>query len=275
MGKKVILYILSFILSLGIFAMLTLFIFSNTLLNKQYVLGILEKNNYYEKTYANIQEGINNYAMQSGLEQEVFRGLYTKEKVIKDINQVVDFIYDNKEAKISVEEIKGELDNRIYNVLEEHQKVPKQKEKESIQKLEDVISETYVNGIVYSSEIVEKINEPLQKIMQSMPKVFMASIVFVCILLLVMGIVSKKAIFSYLGISFITSGVLSVLLQLLVGDRVHYILILNTAFSECVRYMISSILHMFSIVGGTFIIIGIISCIFSTFIEVKKYKVFH
>lgn len=275
MGKKVILYILSFILSLGIFAVLTLVIFSNTLLNKQYVLGILEKNDYYEKTYANIQEGINNYAMQSGLEQEVFESLYTKEKVTKDINQVVDFIYENKEVEINAEAIKGELDNRIDKVLEEHQKVPKQEEKESIQKLEDVISETYVNGIVYSSEIIEKINEPLQKIMQSMQKVFIASIVCICILLLVIGIVSKKEIFRYLGISFMTSGILSILLQLLVGNRVHYILILNTAFSECVRCMISSILHMFSIVGGTFIIIGVMSCIFSAFIEVKKYKVFH
>lgn len=267
MGKKIILYILTFILSLGTFAMIALGIFSNTILNKKYVLDTLERNNYYERTYANIQEGINNYAMQSGLEQEIFENLYSREKITQDIYQVVDSIYENKEVKINAEEIKEELDSRIYRVLEEHQKMPEQKEKESIQNLENVISETYVSGIVYSSEIVAKISQPLQKVLQMMPKLFMINIAFVCILLIIIGIVSKKESFRYFGISFITSGILSILLQLFAGDRVHYILILNTSFSECVRSMINSMIQMFSIMGGIFIVIGIIGCTFFNFCE--------
>lgn len=270
MGKKVILYILSFVLSLGLCAVLTLITFSNTMLNKQYILDALEENNYYEKTDANIQEGINNYAMQSGLEQEVFENLYTKEKVIQDVNQVINAIYDNKQVKISTEEIKEELDSRIDKVLEEHQKIPEQKEKESIQNLENVISETYVNGIVYSTEVVEKVSEPVQKILEIIQKLFMISIAFVCILLLVIGIISKKEAFRYLGISFMASGILSVLLPFLVGDRIHYILILNTAFSECIKSMLNTILQMFSIVGGIFIIIGMISCVLFNFCKSRR-----
>lgn len=267
MGKKVMIYILSFILSLGIFCVLALAIISNTILNKQCILDTLQKNDYYEKTYIDIQEGIHNYAMQSGLEQEVFENLYTGEKVTQDIGKVIDGIYNNKEVKIDTQEIRQTLDNRIDKVLEEHQKKPDQKEKDSIQKLEDVICETYTSGIMYSNEIAEKISEPLQIISKTLEKLFIAGMIVTCVLLLVIGIMGKKEMLSYLGISFITSGTLSILLQPLVGDRIHYILILNTAFSECVRYMMNHILQMFSIIGGVLIVIGLISSVLGNYIH--------
>ena len=76
MVKKIIIYIMNFFLVIFIFTLSSLLIFSNTILNKQYIKEILEKNNYYEKTYYNIQNDFENYILQSGLDKDILNNLY-------------------------------------------------------------------------------------------------------------------------------------------------------------------------------------------------------
>ena len=55
--KRFISYIVCILLVIAITLASLLYIFSNTVLNENYILETLENNNYYEKTYDNIKAG--------------------------------------------------------------------------------------------------------------------------------------------------------------------------------------------------------------------------
>jgi len=257
--KKLITYIISLLLSLCIFALIALPIFSNTICSKKYIVGVLEKNNYYEKIYEDIKDGFKNYIMQSGLEESILENLYSKEKVKQDINMVLDGIYENKSVHIETETISSKLDNRIDEVLEKNNRIPEAEEKEAIQTFKDAIIDTYVNGIAYSEENIEKIGEIYNKVFAMINKAQIMCAIIILVLVGIIAIINRnlKEFLKFNGIALLTSGLLSSSLKFLIGDRIHYILILNTIFSENIIYVIQEIMNAFLVVGLIAILIGI------------------
>lgn len=265
MIKKISTYIINFFLIICIFILSSILIFSNTVLDKQYVAKVLEKNNYYERTYYNIQEGFKNYIMQSGLEEDVLEDLYDKQKVNNDINMILDTIYENKDINIDTESMKKKLDDRINSVLKEKNRIPDGEEKEAIQTFENAIIETYTSGIAYSQNLVKQIGNIYAKIQPILAKA-QAIIIFLLVILIAIIILInrnvKKSV-ETIGIAVLSIGILGIALKLLIGDRMHHILILNTAFSESLIYLIKSIVDTFFTVGIVMAVLGIIAIITS------------
>ena len=81
--KKVISYILSFILVLMLLSLCLLAILKSTILNEEYLISKLEEANYYERMNGEIIEQFKNYTIQSGLSDDVLENLFTEDKLEK------------------------------------------------------------------------------------------------------------------------------------------------------------------------------------------------
>lgn len=118
-NKKILLYyILEFILTISIFISLLLIILKLTILNKNYLLNQLEKNNYSHELFLDINEDFNNYMMQSGFDNSVVDNLFTEDSLKKVVNKNVDNFYKGKKINVDIKEIEQKLETNINNYLE-------------------------------------------------------------------------------------------------------------------------------------------------------------
>ena len=235
------------------------------MLSKQYVKNVLLKNDYYERTYANIKEDFKNYIMQSGLQESILEDLYDREKVNTDIDMVIDSIFENKKLNIDTKTITKKLDNRINAVLESNNRKPDAREKEEIKIFEDTISQVYNDGIVYSSESILEIANIYNKIQPLIIKIINLLGVLIMALLVIIFVINSnlKQNINAVGIALFSSGLLDIIVKVLVGDKAHNILILNTTFSESVIYLINSIISIIFVTGIVMSIIGFVLIIIS------------
>lgn len=263
MFKKIITYSISFVLCVGITILISLMILSSTILNKNYTISMLEKNDYYKETYNTIVENFDNYIMQSGLEKSALENLFDEEKVKQDVSQVIDAIYENKEIKIDTQSIRQELDNRINKVLEQNNRIAGHEEKESIKEFEDVIVNAYANGVSFSKEYVEKVGGVFPKIEQAATSAKIICAIIAVVLLALIIVINKniKQNLKCIGTSILASGILLCIVKLFIGDKVQNILILSKAFSETIKSMVYNIANTFLVVGIITIIIGVIMII--------------
>lgn len=273
MVKKIIIYIVNFFLCLCILLLSSLLIFSNTILNKQYVINVLERNSYYERTYYNIQEGFKNYIMQSGLEESILEDLYDREKVNNDINMVIDAIFENKDINIDTNEIVQKLDDRINDILAGNNRVPETQEREEIKIFEDTIAEVYSDEISYSMDSIKQISNMFEKIQLLLSTIKIALIIItIGMFLLIIAIGrSLKEIINTLGITLTTVGVIEIAIKILIGDRTHNILMLNSTFSASLIDLINSIINTFFYTGIIMGVVGLILIIVSSFIKREEF----
>ena len=271
MVKKIIIYIMNFFLVIFVFTLSSLLIFSNTILNKQYVKEILEKNNYYEKTYYNIQNDFENYILQSGLDKDILNNLYDMEKVNSDINMVIDAIYDGSEIKVDTTKIIQELDDRINEVLKQNNREPEKEEREEIEIFENTIAQVYYDGITYSIDDVKEISNIIKQLKVAIKNIEMILIVVSILELLIILFINKsvRKNANTLGIMMLTVGIIGIAIKILIGDRTHDILILNLAFSASLIDLINSIISKFFILGVTMSVLGLVIIILSNCLKRK------
>ena len=100
MVKNIISYIPSFIMVALIIAIVAVSFLQNKVLNEDYWKMQMEQNNYYEKLEDTVNDGFENYIMQSGMDSSVFEGIYDLDKVKEDTNSIVHAILNNEEFKI-------------------------------------------------------------------------------------------------------------------------------------------------------------------------------
>lgn len=269
MVKKTIIFIINFFLVICIFLLSSLQIFSNTILDKQYIMRLLEKNNYYEKIYYSIEDGFKNYIMQSGLEESILDNLYDRKKVNEDINMVINTIYDGTSINVNTDSIVQKLDNRINSILKQNNRIPEKQEKEEIKIFEDAIATTYVDEITYSAEAIKEISNVFMKIQLLLPNIKIVLIGMIIILLALIVAISRNVlkIVNAIGIMFLAVGIINVAIKLLIKDRVHNILILNSAFSMSIIDLINSIINSFFKVGIIALSVGAVLIILSSFIR--------
>jgi len=100
MVKNIISYIPSFIMVALIIAIVAVSFLQNKVLNEDYWKMQMEQNNYYEKLEDTVNDGFENYIMQSGMDSSVFEGIYDLDKVKEDTNSIVHAILNNEELKL-------------------------------------------------------------------------------------------------------------------------------------------------------------------------------
>lgn len=264
MIKKIINFILNFVMSILVLVVISIIIISNTVFNKEYIKQKLFENKFYDRAYSDIKEDFENYTMQSGLELDILNDLFSKDKVIDDINSKIDSIYSGNKIEIETDSIRNELDARINRELEKNSRFPSNEEKDSIKKYEDAIIDSYNNGILYGYEI-----DLNQEILKNIQKYCILGIVIISIILIIIN----KSFLKYsacIGINLIFSGIIFILLRVLIEKRIQHILILDAKFSWFLVNGLNDIILRFFKAGIVAISIGFALIVFGSLEKIQK-----
>lgn len=270
--KQILSFIFIIILSISILSSFLVFIFSNTILNKDYILNKMEECNYYEQTYLDMNEILEQYIGPSGLDEEVLKDIYTKNKIKDDINTTVNTIFTAEEKAIETEAIREKLNKNIYKNYN-----IKDNEKEAITNFENTIINEYTKQITHHDYlyILENYIPTTNKIIATLKIIMPFTTCIIIVILIILNIEKKNRIMQGILIGFLSASFTIIIIGIIINANVKFesILILNETFSNLVRNIINELLKIFQNVG---IITAILSTIFliatNTVYEIKQRK---
>lgn len=276
MVKNIISYILSFIMVALIIAIVAVSFLQNKVLNEDYWKMQMEQNNYYEKLEVTINDGFENYIMQSGMDSSVFEGIYDLDKVKEDTNSIVHAILNNEEFKIDTSTIREKLDNNIRKYIKDNKVLVNKSTENQIQNFENAIVSTYSNSVSYSSSVIKSISKIIGRVRNIMPKALVlvvALLVIDAIAIIVLNIKNMRNIFKLAAIIAFTIAGLS-----LVGIALekHFLgiqslTVLNENISIIVQIFVKEIYRILYVAISCGTIIGIISsCICANNKQISK-----
>lgn len=270
--KQILSFIFIIILSTSILCSFLAFIFSNTILNKDYILNKMEECNYYEQTYLDMNEILEQYIGPSGLDEEVLKDIYTENKIKDDINTTVNTIFTGEEKAIETEAIREKLNKNIYKNYN-----IKDNEKEAITNFENTIINEYTKQITHHDYlyILENYIPTTNKIIATLKIIMPFTTCIIIVILIMLNIKKKNKIMQGILIGFLSASFTIIIIGIIINANVKFesILILNETFSNLVRNIINELLKIFQNVG---IITAILSTIFliatNTVYEIKQRK---
>ena len=233
--KKVISYILSFSLSIFLIALMCLFIASNTILNKDFLLKQIQENDYYNLIDINIQSEIEGYIKQSGFDKEVFEELYSKEHLKEDIDSIIISLYNGEKTSLNEKVLEDNLRNKIDLYLQTNNITLKQNEQKKVDEFVQKIVDIYVNEVSHPVylETISKVIIKVEKIIPVVQKSIYGAVIITSILIIVMNIKQVVEGIRYIAISMLSASLFIFCVILLFKNKINIdnILILNSTFS--------------------------------------------
>lgn len=263
MVKDVISYILSFIMVVLIIIITGMAFVQNKVLNEDYWQEKMSDSNYYEKLEVTINDGFENYIMQSGMDSSVFEGIYDLSKIKKDTNAIIHAILNNESYKIDCDDIREKLDSNIRNYIKNNKIFVNKTVENQIQNFEDSIINTYSNIATYPNSAIQGISTVISRVKVIIPNIFITIVVllFASIIAIIMlniknagNILKMMAIiaFSLAGLSLI--GV--ILEKHFLG--IQNLTVLNENISILVKIFVDEIYKILYITTSCGIIFGIL-----------------
>ena len=267
-------YILIFFLVVIILAFAFLNIATSTILNKNYILTKLEETGYYSGIYQEVEKDFRNYIDQSGLEEEVMDNVITEDKVKEDVNIMISNIYEGRDEKIDVTEIRTNLNNNIEKYIANQQGL--KVDNSAVETYIDKICEQYKTTMTHT-DYEQKINNVYMKILKYADIVNKALLIAMLVLVIVIFSICHERIFkgfSSIGISILSSGVLFVLTNLFIKMKIKIdtITILNSAFSSSLRSILKDVIGTILNYGFIMLGIGLALIILGNLVDSIKYK---
>ena len=277
MTKKIISYIISFILVIFLEIIIICSILNLTLLNKNYVIKQINKNNYYSKLSETINEKFKNHIMQSGMEDEIFKDIYTKDDLQNDFEKVLNKIYENKEIKIDTKEIKEKLNTNIEKYAQEHNIQITVSNREQINTFENTIINEYTSSIQYSNSILDTLAKKMPLIKTQINLYLEISTITAIILIGILILLNKKdkiKAIAYIGTALIATG--GIIIVVLVYEKINLNLensiIFDKTLSVLTKSIVRDIITKLFIIGGVNIIAGTIIAVMGNIAKVRKFR---
>lgn len=257
---NIIKYIIIILLTFCIIGLIVINVASSTILKKQYVLGELEKTNYYEIMQDGVQSKFEEYIQQSGLDQDVIKDIVSVEKIKEDTNIIIDNIYEGTNTDIDTEILRTNLKNKIDNSLNNIKLTTEQQK--SIEKFIDIIEEQYINTILHT-KYENDINDVITKVNNIVGKANIMVIVGTAVCVILLFAVNFKNLIqglSNIGIAFVSSGIFYVFLKIYITSKIKFanFTVLNDTFSNSARSIINTVLNNIILYGSILAVLGII-----------------
>ena len=272
--KRVISYILSFILVLMLLSLCLLAILKSTILNEEYLISKLEEANYYERMNGEIIEQFKNYTIQSGLSDDVLENLFTEDKLKQDINNVINSIYTGEALEISTSEIRENLKENILAEVEKECKTVDFEDEAMVEYLK-AIESAYESQVSYSTSTINSIGSTFEKIIslaKTAQTILVTVIVVVAILLIAINI---KVIFglNYIAISGMASGLFILVSRIMLehSTDLKNIMVINQATSNVIQLIINDVLTKITIIGVILLVIGLVFSVIYNLLHKKYY----
>lgn len=265
MTRKILIRSNQFLLILSTTILLLAIIISITILNKKYILSILERNDYYNKVYYDSLSTIEGYTIQVGLTGEEEK-ILTKEKVTNDIKNLINYIYDNQELKIDTKSLSNNIEELIQNKLRENNRSATQEELIGITNLKKQITDSYEDKILYSKKYILKIRDTYHKLTKYQKKILFLLSCIEFFLIASLQLVSKsfKVFLKTLGSTLLSAFFITLSTKIFIQPKLQHIVIFSSILSKLaititnaifkILFVTSSILGIF---GLLLIIIGV------------------
>lgn len=253
--RKIISYILAIILVTLMSATIILSIVNAVVFSKPNVKKQMQKVDYYTEINNIIKESANNYIMQSGFDESIMDNVISKEKINKDIDKVINAIYEGEEVEISTDEIKNSLDKNVQQyIAQNNYKVDAQTQKD-IEKFEDKIESIYANSITYSKSSIKKVVKYFKMAKRMTRVALIASL----ILLIIFAIITYKTNRATFGISLLATGIICIFIKCYssINIAVNNILMVNKTFSNLMINIINQVIQYVFIGGIILAVLGI------------------
>lgn len=263
MVKNIISYILSFIMVALIIAIVAVSFLQNKVLNEDYWKMQMEQNNYYEKLENTVNDGFENYIMQSGMDSSVFEGIYDLDKVKEDTNSIVHAILNNEEFKIDTSTIREKLDNNIRKYIKDNKVLVNKTTENQIQNFENAIVSTYTNSVSYSSSIIKSISNVIGKTKIIMQKVYVWIVTLLVIdiaIVIALNIKNMRNIFKIIAVIAFSIAGLSVVGIVLEKNflGIQSLTVLNDNVSILVQIFVKEIYEILYITTAVGTALGVI-----------------
>lgn len=217
----------------------------------------MEECNYYEKTYLDINDILEQYIGPSGLDEEVLKDIYTEEQVKNDIDITVNAIFTGEEKTIETETIREKLSKNIY----ENYTITNS-QKEAINNFEDTIINEYTKQITHHDYlyVLENYNPTINKIMAKLKIIMPIIVCIIIVCLIILNIKNTTKIIQGILIGFLSAGLTIMVIGIIINLNINFeaILILNEIFSDLIRNIANELLKTFQNIG---IVIAILSTI--------------
>ena len=240
-------YLFGFITAFILVILALFLIMKFTVCDKNYILNIFNKNNYYQKIDEEIKEEMSLYILSSGFDDEIYKDVYEYDNLIKDINSYIDSVYNGEVVKLDTSSIHENITNNVKAVF-----------KKSNVTYNNSDLTLFIDGLVnvYSDEVMlYHFTDGVIKYVPKIINIVNIGIIVSSILLAVMFIVLIIIKYRYFIATIISSGLIILFLRLFVLERidVNEILIITEKFSEILRIILNNISNLLLYVGLLFI----------------------
>lgn len=267
-ARKIIRYIIAFVLSVSIISYFLVKLTSSTILSESYILAKLEETNYYEKILEEVKSNFEKYIYQSGMDEEIIENIVSEDRIKEDTKLILNNIYDGLEEKINAQTIKDSLNSNIEKSLG---KKTVQSQKNQIDKFVETISEEYLNTIS-NTGYEKQINNYYTTIQKNISRAEKILLIVIALGIAALFIFSIKRIYKALvalGISLTTSGLFYIFVNIYIMEKtkIGNILILNDAISIVIRNILNELLSKITNYGLVFIGTGISLIVLSNLIH--------
>ena len=273
---KVLINLLKFIfimiLTVAIIGLGLVAIAFSTVLNKDYVVQKLEETDFYSGTYKLVESNFENYIYQSGLEEDVLKEICSQDKVKKDINIMLNNIYNGANQSIETTEISEKLNANIDKLG-----IKNKQNESAISEFVNHICQEYTDTLVHSKYETE-INKMYNKINTMLNKVYNTLLIVFVVDLILIIIINRKKIskdIQTLGIALMSASIFQIVACQIITSNVDVknIKIFNDVFSNSLVTIIQDVLNKInSLALGTCIFAIIILGIYVSIKVNKKTK---
>lgn len=267
-------YIFTIIFALSILALILINIISSKILDENYVLEKLDKENYYEEVYQEAKSNFENYIYQSGLDENVLNDIVSKEKIEKDTKTILNNIYGGLVEEIDTTEISTKLNENITASVNRTLSSSEQKAVEDF--VAKICNEykTTISNTKYES----KINSIYKKVNMILDLTNKALLVMAGASLLMITLLTIRKIYKILarlGVACVIDGSILIGAKIYVYNKVYIngITILSNSVSKVLRVILNDIFGVVMKNGLIFLGLGIVMIVLYGLIKsIRKQK---
>lgn len=273
--KYIVNIILSFLIMITILFVIAVNILNNNILNKDYIKEKMKETEFNVQISREVQSGFEKYIYQSGLPLETIENLFTQEMIQKDVDSILDFIYEGTEISLSSDTVRNNLDKKIQDYVSS-QKINLNKQgKNNIKKFEDLIVKEYNNNVNASKNTYEQAQSTIEKIRNINNFIRFLPIILLSILIVILifiNVTDLLEVINFLGISLLSAGALIKIGISLIFSNIDIdnLVLISTSVSNLLINAVKEILYNISDKGNIFIVCGIVAILVHAIIKNVK-----
>ena len=266
--KTISYYVGGFLLAILVFLFAGILLLQCTIFQESFMISAIEKSNFVKELYETTEEEFSYYILQSGLSEEVLDGLISEDKIREELFTYLHNFYEGGSLAVSTEQLKIQLEENIVAYLNQNHLTVS--DESSLDLFVDEILNTYQKNME-DSFLFGMIQTPFIKIKNMLPIMLLILGITIVLISLILKFGTRRNV---LGIPFLTSGMLygGLFFYLSNSLDMQNFYVYNTAFSNLMKTIYSSLSSCILGVTLFFLILGLLSSLLGKVLVLKQKK---